>query len=337
MKNNLTNSYYIINIYSELYKSLLSQNKTYHLITLENNKQDYDKIYPYLLNTTIIVTSYDQAFFKQIIIGVSYIKYLYVNHGITYFKSDFNFIPKELGDIPKNQKNIISSSPFEYSILVNKFKYSSNYIYKAGLARYDKYNEQIKNNSSKQCILAFFTYRNYNNSLFEKSLYKLNIEKLITDKLLINYLIKKNIDFILVQHHVDKLLKKRYNLNSSSYVKIIDSFYLPEYITKCSLLITDFSSISFAFIFQNKPTLFYLVDYKDNIDFEEKKYLKFNDSLHFGNSFLDKNELIEKIMHFIDNDFKISQELKRKYESVFYYKYNITKRISEIINQIIHA
>ena len=274
---------------------------------------------------------------NQIINKVSYIKYLYINHGITYFKSDFDFINNELKDVEIKKRNIITSSPFEYSILVDKFKYSRNNIYKAGLARFDKYNEVNRNNLFKKCILAFFTYRYYNKTLFQKSLYKINIEKLINDESFINYLNRKNIDFILIQHHNDKILNKNYNLSPFSSVKIMDHFFLTKYITQCSILITDFYSISFSFMFQNKPALFYLVDYKDNIDFKEKKFFKINDPLQFGNSFLDKNELIDKIKYYIDNNFEISETLKRKYESVFYYKYNITKRISEIINQIIQV
>ena len=110
---------------------------------------------------------------------------------------------------------------------------------------------------------------------------------------------------------------------------------LSNYILQCSLLVTDFSSISFAFIFQNKPVLFYLIDYKDNIDSIEKKIMKNDVKPPFGDYFIDKNKLIEKIKYYISKNFKITKELKKEYESIFYYKKNITQRIVEIINQII--
>ena len=266
-----------------------------------------------------------------------FIKYLYINHGITYFKSDFNFVPTELSRIKTNKRNIITSSPYEYSILINKFNYSNEYIYKAGLARYDNYYNQKKNNSCKKCILAFFTYRHFNKTIFKNSLYKRNIENLINDKSLMNYLRKKNIDFIFIQHHLDTYHKKKYNIKSSSYAKIMNHIYLSNYIMQCSLIITDFSSISFAFMFQNKPALFYLLDYKDKIDFEEKRHLKIDDPLQFGNYFLEQDKLIQKIKYYIKNDFKISKKLKKKYDSVFYYKHNISKRIFEIIKLIIQT
>ena len=324
----------MINIHSDLYHLLIEENKTQNLILYENNG-NYNSIFEYLLNSKIIVSSYDQTPFRIVINSVSYIKYLYINHGITYYKSDL--ISPELETIKIEKRNIITSSPFEYTILLNKFNYSSNYIYKAGLARYDRYNNDIKNNTNKKCILAFFTYRKFNNTFFQNSLYKKNIENLINDELLINYLQLKNIDFILIQHHLDILYKKTFNRSSFSYVKILNHIDLNNYISQCSLFITDFSSVSFAFMFQNKPILYYLIDYKDNNDFLEKKFMKINDPLQFGYYYLDKNEIIEKIQYYIDNDFQISEQLKNQYESVFYYKYNITGRIHEIINEIINV
>ena len=336
MKKNLTNAYYIVNFHSKLYNYLLNKNKTKNIISFENNNYlYYNKLFEYLLNSKIIVTSYDQTLFRLIINKVSFIKYLYINHGITYFKSDFEYIKPELNRIEINKRNIITSSPYEYSILTKKFNYSSQYIYKAGLARYDNFYNKKTNKSCEKCILAFFTYRHYNKTLFEKSLYKINLEKMINDEVLMNYLKLKKIKFILIQHHLNVYQHKTIHKNSSSYFKISDHIHLTDYIMKCSLFITDFSSISFAFMFQNKPTLFYLLDIKDNIDFEEKKYLKINDLLPFGNYFLDQKQLIKKIKYYIKKDFKISKKLKSKYESAFYYKYNITERIYEIINQII--
>lgn len=89
-------------------------------------------------------------------------------------------------------------------------------------------------------------------------------------------------------------------------------------------------------MFQNKPTLFYLIDYNDTIDFEEKMNMKnLNDPIYFGNIFLDQNKLFKKIQYYINKKFVISEELKKKYNSVFFYKNNIRERILKIVNKII--
>ena len=330
--NNLSNALYIINVESDLYKYLYANNKTKNLI-LFRKKINYTYFFKFLLDTEILVLSYNNNIFIKLINEVSFLKYLYINHGITYFKSDL--ILPELRNINISKRNIIASSKFEYRILIKKFNYSKEYVHKAGLPRYELYNRIKPNISDKKCILSFFTYRHFNKSIFKKSLYKINIVKLINDKLLIKYLKRRNIELVFVQHHLDLKNKKNYKRHFLRNVKLINHFNITYYITKCSLFITDFSSISFAFMFQNKPALFYLIDFQDKNNTYEKNCFRINDPLQFSNYFLNKNELINKIKYYIDNNFQISKELKRKYESIFYYRHNITKRIYQRINKII--
>lgn len=136
-----------------------------------------------MLNSKIIVLSYVIYDLQNIINNVPYLKYLYINHGITYFKT--NFISSELYYVRKEKRNIITSSPYEYDIFINKFNYSPIYIYKAGIPRYDSYKTVELDESEEDCILATFTYRMYNNSMYDNSLYKKNLEKLLNSESLI--------------------------------------------------------------------------------------------------------------------------------------------------------
>ena len=293
----------------------------------------YNNLFYYLLKLKIIVLSYVLYDLQNIINNVPYLKLLYINHGITYFKA--NFISSELFYVKKEKRNIITSSPYEYNIFINKFNYSPSYIYKAGIPRYDIYNSIESDKSENDCILVTFTYRMYNNSQYENSLYKKNIEKLLNEKSLIEFLKKKKINLIFVPHHNELYLNKSYNQNKLEYAKIRGQKNLTKYIKKCSLLITDFSSISFAFMFLKKPILFYLLDYNDTIHVKEKKCMDPKNKLFFGNSFLNQKDLVKKIKYYIRNKFKIKPSLKKKFESVFYYKDNISHRIFNIINGLI--
>lgn len=333
LKENYNNVYYIINIESELYQSLLEQNKTNNLILINMNENIFDVLFYYLLNSKIIVQSYVIYEFQNIINNVPYLKYLYINHGITYFKT--NFISSELYYLKKEKRNIITSSPYEYDIFINKFNYSSSYIYKAGIARYDTYKTIKINESEEKCILITFTYRMYNSTIYEKSLYKKNLEKLLNNKSLIEFLKNKNINLIYVPHHNELFLNKSYQQNKLNYAKIVNQNQLTKYIKKCSLLITDFSSISFAFMFLNKPTLFYLIDYNDTIEVKERKCMNQNNTLYFNNSFLNQEQLIDKIKYYVKEKYQLKKDLKIKYDSIFYYKKNISRRIFNIINGLI--
>ena len=249
-----------------------------------------------------------------------------------------NFSLNEFKDISEEKANTIVSSPYEYELVKDHFiNLNENNIYKAGLPRYDRFQNLIKNKTEKDCILISFTYRHYYKYVFEKSLYKINTLKLLNDNSLITFLKEKNIDLIFIQHHQELYLKKKYHENSFLYAKYKSPKYLSHYIEQCSLLVTDFSSISFDFMFQNKIALFYLIDYNDTRNFTEKKLMqKFpNKSFVKENTFYEQSLLINKIKYYVNNHFNIEDELKEKYESIFYYKKNITERIVDIINQII--
>ena len=335
IKNNETNAYYVINVQSELYHTLLKKNKTNNLIPIHTHDNLYQKIYPYLLNSKIIVNSFIYMDIQKVVSRVSYLKYLFITHAIGYFKT--KIISVQFNNLRKDKRNIIISSPFEYEKYKNQLKYSESYMHKAGLPRYDRLNSKKINIYENKCILISFTYRKYNNYVYKKSLFKKNLEILLNNTSLMSFLKSQNIDIIYIQHHFDFLRKRPFNQNNFQYIKYRNQSFLSHYIEKCSLLITDFSTICFDFMFLNKPVLFYLIDYKDKINFEEKIYMKYNkNNIYFGNVFSELQPLIVKIKNYTINDFNIEDELKKKYESVFYYKTNITERIVKIINNIIN-
>jgi len=263
-----------------------------------------------------------------------YLKYLKINHGVRYFKTKIGLI--DLIYLNVSKRNIITSSPFEYELFIKYFNYSDSYIHKAGIARYDRFKYIKKNHLERDCILITFTYRKYNNTLYLKSLYKKNIESLLNDEDLISFLKSKNIDLIFISHHQELFLKRPLNLSNYKYLKYMGQNKLAHYIEQCSLFVTDFSSIAFDFMFQNKPVLFYLIDKDDTLEFEEKIYMNNTKNvIYFGNAFKDKKMIINKIKFYVNENFKINPELKKNYEKVFYYKNNITEKIIDIINNII--
>ena len=261
-------------------------------------------------------------------------KFLNINHGIRYFK---RYIDQyDCTNIRLNKAHLLTTSPYEYNLLVKCFDGFEKYLHKAGLSKFDRFKNLKKNESENDCILLSFTYRKYNNEIYKKSLLKKNLERLLNNKSLISLLKSKNIDLIYIPHHHDLLRNRTLDKNKFNYIKIRNNTFLTHSIEQCSLFVTDFSSVSFDFMFLNKPALFYLIDIKDKINFEEKKYMKKNDTIYFGNMFYEEDKLIEKIKYYINRNFKIDNELKKKYDSVFFYKDNIRERIVKIINDIIN-
>lgn len=334
LKNNSTDVYYFINKNSKLYKSKLKHKKMKNIIPINPKLNLYKDLFYYLLNSKIIIQSYALIDFQKMVSYVPYLKYLLLTHGIRYFKTKLERL--EFYNLIKSKRNIISTSPFEYQMLI-KYHHSKKYIHKAGLTKYDRFTYIKKNESERDCILVSFTYRSYNKKIFEKSLLKKNFKSLLNNNVLISILKNNNIDLIYIPHHHELYKNKNFDENQLKYAKFYNNSYLTHYIEQCSLLVTDFSSISFDFMFQNKPVLFYLIDANDSLDFPEKSYMKNkNDIIFFGNGFTQEKEVIEKINFYIKRKFDIGEKMKQNYNSVFFYKNNIRKRIVKIVNKIIN-
>ena len=89
-------------------------------------------------------------------------------------------------------------------------------------------------------------------------------------------------------------------------------------------------------MFQNKPVLFYYLDIDDPYNFTDKQYMKIDqdNSIYFDNVFETRDKLVDKIKYYVDRNFVLDDELKDKYDNMFFCKANITLTIVNIINKI---
>jgi len=333
-ENEIKIAYYVLNEGTQLYSLLLKQNKTKNIIPFKN-KENNNHLFPYLLNSKIIIQSYSLFFFQIIVSKVKYLKFLYICHAVNYFKTDI--ISVQLSKLDKRKQNIILTSPYEYNLYKKMNLYDEKSMIKGGLARYDRFNYIKKNDTEKKCILISFTYRSFEKSIFNKSLFTKNIHKLLNDESLKLFLLNKSIDLIFIQHHHDVRRGMIINQNISHNIKFLTQKYLSHYIEQCSLFITDFSSISFDFMFQNKPVLFYHLDKNDKLEFLEKQFMEidYNNSIYFKNIFLKHEDVVNKIKFYVNRNFILEKGLSEKYKTMFYNKKNITKKLINIINNLI--
>ena len=312
--NNDTNAYYVINEKTELYKSLLQKNQTQNLIPF-TNFSNIEELFPYLLNSKIIVQSYALYEFQIIINKVKYLKLLYICHAVNYFK-----INQIKDDNLYNKMNL----------------YNKKSMHFAGLPRYEQLSKNKKESNNEPCILTTFTYRSYNHSIYVNSLFRRNLVSLLKDETLLSFLKKKSINLIYIPHHFDEIRHRTLKKNEFPKIIIEKQESLSYYIEKCSLLITDFSSISFDFMFQKKPVLFYFIDVNEKFDFKEKSYMKIdeNNSIYFENVFYEKIPLVNKVKYYINRKFNLDVGLSKKYKSLFYYKKGIINKVIKIINEL---
>lgn len=161
-----------------------------------------------------------------------------------------------------------------------------------------------------------------------------NTIKLLSNKKL-NNLLKKNITLLYTFHHELKKyinLKNFETLKNYKNIKRINQSQIFESLAKSNLLISDFSSIFFDFIYQKKPVVLFVPDSDDpNIkDIYIQEYYDIinglkNDSIAFKNKFFVLEKEINKIVYYIKNNFTIELKLKNFYNSFHLNTKNNTK------------
>jgi len=338
----------------DIYNKYCFQNKTcLKIIFVDKNNytMDGDFLENYLnlfLKLKVVVSGRAQGFnyLTNLFYNLEYISYIGVGHGVSFFKY-FLYSDYETYGRKQNDKILIPPSQKLISI-ANKYGWEKKNIINMNLPKWDKYNyyknifinriESIRNNS----IFIMFTWRDTKRNKMISSHYFKNILSIIENNELYQELVNKNIILYFAFHHLtNRYINKYINKNTTKkYIHMINSNEISECLLKTNLLITDFSSIIFDFIYQRKPFIIYIPDANDELikSIYKNKYFELiqslkNDTIYFENKYFEVNKTINKILYYINNNFKLDYILEKFYDSFNFKRENYTNKfINYIIN-----
>lgn len=258
------------------------------------------------------IYSYNNLFYN-----IEYITYICLGHGITYLK---DFLYKDYYSNKTYNKIILPDSDI---IISNAMKYgwTIEKIIKIGLPRWDIfYNYEktlLKINNS---IFVMFTWRDLKKNRNISSYYFKNIFGLINSPELLKNLESNKITLYFTLHH--NMEEYKYIFNNNKYIKYINQDQINECLTKCDLLITDFSSIIFDIMIRFKPYILFIPDSEDPkiSKIYNKTYYDIingmkNGTIYFENKYFNLNETIKKIIFYINNNFTLEPKITKFYES----------------------
>lgn len=241
-------------------------------------------------------------------------RFVFLQHGVLGFKNVSEIFSKYNRTFSASK--FVVSSRWEKNLVCRYFHYNENDVIVSGLPRWD---DEYDFNSLKNEIFVMPTWRSWLEDIpleeFLESDYFIHyIELLASPKL---HSILKTYGFNLVFCAHPKI--SRYFIGSkinSPLVKIIDAEENPirNNLVKAKLLITDYSSVAWDFIFFEKPVLFYHFDL-DRYEFSQGSYLDLRQDMP-GSVAYDEDGLINNIEHYLKNynEKLISAELvKTKY------------------------
>jgi len=319
------------NIY-EQYCSNINKCQTILLVNMLNYTINGDFLEKYLtlflkLKQVISGSGTYFNYINDLFFDVEYITYISITHGVCYFKY-FLYEKNKCYGTNRIDKVLIPPSEKVLSFAM-KYGWKKEDIIKLNLPKWDKYNDNNNSNyklsnmmHNNNSILIMFTWREVIRNKPISTHYFKNIFNLILHDTLKRELKERNITLYFALHH-KVYVNYKYKIEGIKYVKFIEVKNIANYIEKSNLFITDFSSVVFDFIYQRKPIIIYIPDYNDtliNINYKKNYYeliqLMKNGTIEFENQFFNIDSVINKIIFYLKNNFKLDEKLEIFYDSL---------------------
>ena len=320
LRQNLSAHYMTID--ENIYNSFLYNNnnffETFPIIYEKKINGDFLEKYLEIILKLRVVIGVDSYYsIDNIFYNIEYIIYIFLGHGVSFFKK---YLYNNYLSYKRFDKIVIPPSKIFLNI-AEQYGWKNKDIIKICLPRWDNYNikkndflsDKINNNKS---IFMMFTWRKCINGKALSKFYFNNISDLLNNFELNEKLRDEKITLYFSYHHCLKG-EKKFNFKANSNVKLVNKNKISDYLRNSRLVITDFSSIVFDYIYQKKPFILYIPDSNDpkldNIYI--KPYYDIINGLkkgtiYFENKFFDLNKAIKKIIYYINNDFRLDNRLK---------------------------
>ena len=309
-----------------------------------NNGDFLEKYFDLILKLKSVISAklFPNFSISNLFYDIEFLTYIAVGHGVCYFK-DYLYKENEIYGNKKNNKLLIPPSNKIIS-LAKKYGWKDEDIIKINLPRWDKYNILLNNNKNNEGIIfMMFTWRYMKKYKKISPHYINNISKLLTNKELYKFLKhNKIILYFSIHRNILNILNKEFKtlLMKNNVIKYIEQNDISNCLFKSKLVVTDFSSIIFDLIYQKKPYILYIPD--ANISNIETIYVKDysdlilsmkNGTIPFENKYFSIQDTINKIIYYINNNFKLESKMKEFYDSFkFTQGYSINKFINYLNN-----
>jgi CDP-glycerol glycerophosphotransferase (TagB/SpsB family) len=245
-------------------------------------------------------------------------KAVFLQHGVTALK-------KVGSTYSKSSKNAVDlfvvSSDREREIIVENFGYNKEEVEPVGLCRWDALEDKSADNPEKE-ILLMPTWRSWlddvSDKRFMESDYYDSYIALLNSSKLQKTLQDNNIIMNFYIHpkfkaYIDKFKTDNKNIRIYQF----GEEKVNELLMRSSLLITDYSSVSWDQYYQKKPVIFYQFDYQD-YDQLQGSYINMETNL-FGDRVFCAEQLIDLVGEYIDSGFVEKEKYMKMREQYFKY------------------
>lgn len=263
--------------------------------------------------------------------GIGKKKELFLQHGVTALKQVHQLFGKKGTSA---MTYFVTTGRVEQEIAISELLYNEKTAPITGFARWDVL--ENKEDKNDRFILLMPTWRSWleevSDEEFVNSDYFKKYSSLLKSKRLDDILEKSNTRLVFYIHPKFAGYIDNFKEAVSNRISCIPMGQEPlnELMMKCSMLITDYSSVCWDVYYMDKPVLFYQFDY-DMYKVAHGSYINMETDL-FGNRSTDEEALINDIEYFVNNDFEENE--KDRENAPMYFEYrdnNNSKRIYDFL------
>ena len=244
---------------------------------------------------------------------------LFLQHGVTALKKSGVYFSKKK---PNGIKYVATVSDVEQDIIVENWGYKENEVPILGFTRWDVLED--KSDPNDKFILVMPTWRGWledmDDEFFLASDYYKRYSEFINSKRLNDILKNNNVRLVFYLHpkfaeYISNF--KADNVTRISFIKFGEE-PLNDLMMKCSMLVTDYSSVCWDVLYIHKPVVFYQFDY----DMYMKVHDSYIDMKHElpGERTEDENELTEIVEAYVLSGFEIKEEYDKMADRFFLYR-----------------
>ncbi len=252
---------------------------------------------------------------------------VFLQHGI--LKDD---ISSWLNKSNMNLSLFVVSSPKEYeSVFEYPYNYDENVVKLLGLPRYDT----LENQKDKKQIIIMPSWRrdldHKSKEYVKENEFFKRFNSLINNKRLISKAKEHDYEIIFRPH--PKVYAYIDLFTQNDYVKIdYDKTKYQTLFNNGSIMITDYSSVSFDFAYLYKPVLYYQYASDYHFDLEDSYYDY--ETMGFGEVVRTEDALVDLIIEYMENDCKLKDKYDERIKEFFLFtdKNNRERVYNEIKN-----
>jgi len=230
-----------------------------------------------------------------------------------------------------------SGGKLEYEYLASEFGFPPGVIRYTGLCRFDNL---IRGNAPSGEILVMPTWRGSNypqGERFTETAFYRQFQSMLDNPRLLGLLEQHDLKLIFYPHIE---LQKELDRFSSPSERIIlaswQDYDVQTLLMRCSLLITDYSSVFFDVGYMEKPVIYYQFDMEDFRKFHYQEGYFSYDKHGFGPVVQTEEALVDAITECVGNDFRMQREYLDRLEAFYPFRdelncertYQILRRMS---------